>query len=213
MTSPTAILTGDLVQSTQATQRQLDATMHLLQDAARQIGDDTRFTRFRGDGWQIYLHNAGHCLWACLLILARLKASDTSLSTRIAVGIGATRTLPDDDLSAASGPAFIASGRGLDDMTTAQILAIQGDRVDPFQKSVFAFAADRASRWSREQAEAMALTLGAKMPNRAAIAAKLGISRQAVDARLAAAGYRLLDEACLAFVERYPPVTKDAHHD
>jgi hypothetical protein len=212
MTKYAAILTGDLVNSTQAPVGQIDATMHLLAEAARNIDDDTRFTRFRGDGWQIYLHNGGHCLWACLLILARLKASDNSLSTRISVGIGETYPLPDGDLSAASGPAFIASGRGLDDMTATQILSIKGDAVDAFQTSIFAFAADRASRWSREQAEAMALALDADIPSRAAIAVRLGITRQAVDARLTAAGHRLLEQASDAFLERYPPAAVEHRH-
>jgi hypothetical protein len=212
MQQKAAVLTGDLINSTRAPAHAVDATMRLLADAANTIGDDTRFTRFRGDGWQIYLHNPGQCLWACLLILARLKASDTSLSTRISVGIGAISTLPEADLSAAAGPAFVTSGHGLDDMATAQILALGGG-ADPFQRSVFAFSADRASRWSREQAEAMALALDARMQNRAAIAAQLGITRQAVDARLVAAGYRLLDEASHAFLDTYTPATLEHPHD
>jgi hypothetical protein len=208
-----AILTGDLVSSTQAHARAVDETMQQLASTAHAIGGDTHFTRFRGDGWQIYLHNAGNCLWACLLILARLKATDTGLSTRISVGVGTVHPLPEGDLSAASGPAFIASGRGLDDMTATQILAINGNGVDPFQKSVIAFAADRAGRWSREQAEAMAMALEGNMPNRAVIATKLGITRQAVDARLAAAGYRLMEEASLAFFDKYSPATIEKSHD
>ncbi len=206
MESFAAILTGDLVNSTQAPVQTVDATMQRIATTAALIDEDTRFTRFRGDGWQIYLRNAGQCLSVCLLILARLKASDGSLSTRISVGMGEIYPLPDGDLSAASGPAFIASGRGLDDMAAAQTLSIKGQGVDVFQQSIFAFAADRAARWSREQAEAMALALNPDMPNRTAIATQLGISRQAVDARLAAAGHRLLEQASIAFVERYTPL-------
>jgi hypothetical protein len=213
MTHDVAVLTGDLINSTQAPACQVDATMALLATAASNIGDDTRFTRFRGDGWQIYLHNAGNCLWACLLILARLKASGTGLSTRISVGIGPTWNLPETDLSSAAGPAFVASGHGLDDMATAQILSLSGEGVDQFQKSIFAFAADRVSRWSREQAEAMALALDTDMPGRAAIATRLGITRQAVDARLAAAGHRLLNEAHLAFFDKYNPVALEKADD
>jgi hypothetical protein len=203
MTHLAAVLTGDLIGSTQAPAFQLESTMVLLSQTAQNIDDDTRFTRFRGDGWQIYLQNAGHCLWACLLIMARIKAAPLGLATRISVGIGAVSSLGAADLSAAAGPAFTQSGRGLDDMDTAQTLAIRGDAVDRLQKALFAFAAERANRWSREQAEAMALALTADAPSRAAMAQTLGITRQAVDARLSAAGLRLLEEAHLAFVEAY----------
>ena len=177
--------------------------MDLLAQTAQNIDDDTRFTRFRGDGWQIYLHNAGNCLWACLLIMARIKAAPGGLATRISVGIGDVSQLGATELSAAGGSAFILSGRGLDDMSGAQTLGIRGVPVDRLQRSVFAFAADRAQRWSREQAEVMAMALHADAPSRAAMAQTLGITRQAVDARLVAAGLRLLEDAHLGFVERY----------
>ena len=203
MTHAAAVLTGDLIGSTQAPALQLEDTMALLSQTAQNIGDDTRFTRFRGDGWQLYLNNAGNCLWACLLILARIKAKPDGLATRVSVGIGAVSSLGATGLSAAAGPAFTQSGRGLDDMDTAQTLAIRGDAVDRLQKALFAFAAEKASKWSREQAEAMALALQAAAPSRAAMAQTLGITRQAVDARLSAAGLRLLEEAHLAFAEAY----------
>ena len=112
MQAHAAILTGDLIRSTRGPKDQTDAAMQVLAKIAQDIDDDTRFTRFRGDGWQIYLHNAGNCLWACLLIAARLKASRIGLSTRISVGIGPVWHLPDRDLSAASGLAFMASEIG-----------------------------------------------------------------------------------------------------
>ena len=204
----TAVLTGDLIGSTQAPAPQLEATMALLADTAQNIDDDARFTRFRGDGWQMYLHNAGNCLWACLLIMARIKASSIGISTRISVGIGPVHSLGASGLSAASGPAFIQSGRGLDDMTGAQTLCLNGCTVDRMQTALFAFAAERANRWSREQAEVMALALNAHAPSRAIIAQGLGITRQAVDARLAAAGLRLLEDAHMAFVEKYAGYAK-----
>jgi hypothetical protein len=198
-----AILTGDLIKSTQASADKVDATMRLLAEVAHVIDDDTRFTRFRGDGWQIYLHNAGDCLWASLFILARLKASGAALSTRISVGIGDVWKLPEGDLSAAAGPAFTASGQELDDMHKGQTLAIRGESVDRFQRRIFAFAEDKVSRWSPEQAEAMALALDPAMNSRATIAKQLGITRQAVEARLVAAGQGLLEEACSDFYEKY----------
>jgi predicted transcriptional regulator len=56
----------------------------------------------------------------------------------------------------------------------------------------------------------MALKLGCRQPggrtriSNDRIARQLGITRQAVDARLKAADYHLLDEMMLAFLEAYP---------
>ena len=197
-----AILTGDLVGSTAALPKTVEATMRLLAVCAMEIGPDSRFTRFRGDGWQLCLEMPGDCLWACLYILARLKA-DGALSTRIAVGIGEEYPTDSKDLSAAIGPAFTASGHALDQMKQGQTLALAGDGLDKFRHLTFAFADDYASRWSVEQAEAMKLALSPAFPTQDAIAKSLGISRQAVGSRLKAAGYSILDRAHLAFLDDY----------
>jgi hypothetical protein len=52
MTQQVAVLTGDLILSSQAPAGKVDATMRLLAEVAHNIDDDTQFTRYRGDGWQ-----------------------------------------------------------------------------------------------------------------------------------------------------------------
>lgn len=191
------ILTGDLIASTDASPAETEAAMALLADCAAELGPDSRFTRHRGDGWQMRLTDPGDCLAACLYILARLHGAP--LGSRISVGIGGAEIAAGADLSAATGTAFVASGRGLDAMGKGEILAISGSGVDAFQRQCFAFAADYAARWSREQAQAMALALSAAEPTQAEIATQLGISRQAVGLRLKAAGHHLLRDAAQTF--------------
>jgi hypothetical protein len=210
MSRVVAILTGDLVGSTSAASGAVDATLRIISDCADQIGKAADFTRFRGDGWQVRVNQPGDCLWACLLILARLRADPRALGCRIAVGIGEEYPTDARDLSAAMGPAFTASGRALDRMKPTNLLALDGlPKVDPFRKLAFTVAAELASRWSTSQAEAMALKLDPESPaderlSNEAIAQRLGITRQAVDARLRAADYPLLDEMMLAFIAAYP---------
>ncbi|MFN4171495.1 MAG: hypothetical protein ACK4GW_07050 [Pseudorhodobacter sp.] len=201
MTDHIAILTGDLVGSTDAPAGRVSDTMILLAAIAREIGPDCRFTRHRGDGWQMALTEPGDCLWACLYILARLRADPDALPSRIAAGIGAYHPTDATDLSTAMGPAFTASGRALDQMARGQYLALSGKKteIDRFRKLAFAFAEEHAIRWSKEQAEAMAHALHPDAPTQEQIAQALGISRQAVGLRLKAAGYHVLDQACLAF--------------
>jgi hypothetical protein len=200
-----AILTGDLIGSTTASVGAVDISMGIIRDCARQIGERTDFTRFRGDGWQMRLVTPGNCLWACLLILARLRARDDAIGCRIAVGIGEEYQTDDRDLSTAMGPAFTTSGRALDKMKPDRLLALDGLGIDAFRKLAFTVAADLAGRWSKGQAEAMALKLDPDSPpdERLAneeIARRLGLTRQAVDARLKAADYHLLEDLIEAFL-------------
>jgi hypothetical protein len=211
MKPPVAILTGDLIGSTEAPKDAVETAMRIIRDCAFQLGERTDFTRFRGDGWQLRLVQPGDCLWACLLILARLRAHPGALGCRIAVGIGEEHPTGASDLSTAMGPAFTASGRALDRIKPDRLLALDGlPRVDPFRQLAFTVAADLAGRWTTGQAEAMALKLDPETPaderlSNEAIARQLGITRQAVDARLKAADYPLLEEMIQTFLDAYPP--------
>lgn len=223
MTRIVAILTGDLIRSTEASPQAVDQAMRIIRDCAAALGPRSDFTRFRGDGWQIRLVRPGDCLWACLLILARLRGAPELPGCRIAVGIGAeypTGATGATDLSTAMGPAFTASGRALDRMKPDRLLALDGERpggggIDLFQKLAFTVASGLAGRWTTGQAEAMALKLDPGSPaddrrSNETIAGKLGITRQAVDARLRAADYPLLEEMIQAFRTSFTPEAADA---
>jgi biotin operon repressor len=68
--------------------------------------------------------------------------------------------------------------------------ALAGEGIDRLHQRLVAFLEERASGWSREQAEAVALALETEdQPTQAQMAARLKISRQAVAARLQAAGF------------------------
>lgn len=220
MTRVVAILTGDLIRSTEASPQAVDQAMRIIRDCATALGPRSDFTRFRGDGWQIRLVQPGDCLRACLLVLARLRSTPQLPGCRIAVGIGAEYPSDAPDLSTAMGPAFTASGRALDRMKPDRLLALDGEcpgggKIDVFQKLAFTVASDLAGRWTTGQAEAMALKLDPGSPaddrqSNETIARQLGITRQAVDARLRAADYPLLEEMIQAFRASFTPEVADA---
>lgn len=215
MTQTVAILTGDLIGSTAAPPAAVEASMAIIRGCAAQIGPRTDFTRYRGDGWQIRLLQPADFLWASLLILSRLRAADSTLGSRIAIGIGEEYPTEARDLSTAMGPAFTASGHALDAMPQGRLLAMAGDGVDRFRQLALTVASELVARWSRGQAEAIALKLDPATPaderlSNEAIARQLGITRQAVDARLKAADYPLLDETMAAFFAAYTPA--EARH-
>jgi hypothetical protein len=189
----TAVLTGDLIGSTEAAPEALERAMAVLADAARGVsgwtaGADTRFTRYRGDGWQMHVAEPGLALRAALVLTARLRAADAGLATRAAIGIGRVDSMGSGDLADAHGPAFETSGHALDRMPRTRRLTIDGEGITPLHRIVVDLLDERSARWTREQAEAMALHLAPDNPTLTDIAPRLGISPQAVNYRLAGAG-------------------------
>ena len=204
-----AVVTGDLIGSTRATPGALERAMEVLAAVAGEIaawppGADTRFTRFRGDGWQILVADAALGLRAALLAIARLRAAGAGLATRAAIGIGRVDSIGTASLADARGPAFEASGRALDAMSRAHRLAIDGEGVAPLHHAVVDLLDERAGRWTPQQAEATALYLAPGNPTNAAIAPRLGISPQAVNYRLTGAGAPAARRALALWEEAWP---------
>lgn len=201
-----AVLTGNLIGSSRAAPRAVDFSLAALAEAAEAVEGwglaRPRFTRFRGDHWQLYVSASGMALRAALFLAACLRAAETGLTSRIAIGLGPVDRL-DDDLGRAAGAAFTRSGKALDRMVRGTTLAVDGLEAGPWPEAVAELADWMLQRWSREQAEAVALALDPAGPPQAEIAQRLGISRQAVQGRLAGAGYQALCPALAAF-ERAP---------
>jgi len=205
-----AVLTGDLIDSRSASTEDVDAAMATLARTAHRISanaaGDTRFSRSRGDGWQLFLRHPGMMLTASVALVAALVESG-KLRTRIAVGVGTVGRIGPADLSDATGEAFEVSGRLLALMPRGKSLAVAGPWVDPFHRALFDMADFQSSRWTKKQAEAIAFFMvpdlvreaADKPESQARIAEVLGISQQAVQARLAGAGYANLRPALDAF--------------
>ena len=187
-----AVLTGDLVGSTGHPAETVDAAMQAIQAAALSVADwqtppaDTRFTRFRGDGWQIILTNPQFALRAAAVIQGRLIA--LGLESRISIGVGKRESLGTSNLADASGEAFEESGRGLDNMSDLSRLKHSGGLV---QDDIIAdLLGERMQKWTAAQAEAASLYLASpgKIRTLFDIGRDLNISPQAVNDRLRGAG-------------------------
>ncbi len=203
MTHNAAVLTGDLIASTQAGQAAVDGAMAVIEAIATheaQIsGQDIRFARFRGDGWQIYCPDPTRVFRLTVLVLANLHSRPALAQTRLAVAIGAVDALPSTGLASASGEAFIWSGHKLDGMTKKRLIGY-GPKADGYwQKPLFNYLEWQSSRWSPEQAEAVALAFHDDPPLKSNVARHLAISRQAAEARLYGAGFLPLCDADRAF--------------
>ena len=126
MTHTAAVLTGDLIASTQAGPEAVDGTMDVLEGIAKheaQIrGLDIRFARFRGDGWQMYCPEAARVFRLTVLVLANLHSRPALAQTRLAVATGEVAILPPNGLASASGQVFSLSGHGLDNIGNQRLV-------------------------------------------------------------------------------------------
>ena len=189
-----AVLTGDLVGSTDQSAEALTDIFRMIEATAAEIADwqqsPTKLTRYRGDGWQMMLTDPRLGLRAALAVMAGVQS--LGAATRVAVAIGAGDPGDAPTLEAASGPAFIASGRALDGMDPRVRLASpDGGATSALFRLADALAAD----WTEAQARAVALKLPPDPPTNAEIGTTLGISRQAVEKALAGAKFGAIEDA------------------
>lgn len=204
MTPIKAVISGDLVASSGKGAAAIDAAMAALAETAAKLShlteSDTRFTRHRGDGWQIYVDLPGLALTSALAMATGLRCSGVGLETRQAVGFGRVETLPAATLGGAYGEAFELSGRALDQMAKGARLCLANRLViSDLHEALIALIDWQSGRWSREQAEAVHSVLLNETLSNAERAALLGITRQAFEARLSSAGYPALEPALTAF--------------
>lgn len=185
-----AVITGDLVASSTLPDSRLDAAMSALHQAAQSwAAEDLQFTRFRGDGWQILIQRPGRALRIALSLSAALTAADTGLSTRLAVGFGSVTRRPTGDLAAATGTAFIRSGRALDAMPRSQTWAVAGGTgLPPWIAASIPLAEWHAALWTKGQAAVVAEYLDPVHRTQEEWAALMGLTRQAWKSRFAGSG-------------------------
>ena len=183
------VITGDIVKSKDLDSDRLTAALRALEDGADRlgawVGEDLHFTRHRGDGWQICLSMRISALRAALAMRAALRRSDPALQTRMALAVGEVSLPEDGNLNTAQGPAFIASGQLLDQLTSAEIADARGGA----EGAAARLAHHISDSWTQAQARAVCPMLAPERPTQEQVAEELGISRQAVRQALQAAGF------------------------
>lgn len=195
-----AVLTGDIVDSSALTGAELNVTVFNLTLALSQMKEwigPFGFAQRAGDSWQVALRSSRHSLRVALLIRAHLRRHDGDRTTRIAVA-EADGALPEGalrDPNKAHGPAFTASGRLLETLSDPVHMAhASGGALD----ATWILADRIAAGWTQAQARALCEMLPPDPGPRSAAASRLGISRQAVDQALHAAGFPALEAALTA---------------
>lgn len=199
------VLTGDIIDSTSlgtATLLSVQRALAATADEIRRWPDITQFgfAARGGDGWQMAFSGPPRALRAALVLTASLKRSDRAFATRIAVAEGEGTLPPGGDTNLAQGPAFTASGRLLADLPKGTTMTHAAGGA---MAAAFVLADGLAQSWTEAQARALGLALDPSAGTRAEMAAALGISRQATDQALSAAGFHAL-RAALVYLEEPP---------
>ena len=202
-----AVLTGDIIKSTDMTFERLADVRKTLGDAFEQIAPSQgRIEFYRGDGWQLWLSDAKAAFRLALYLRARLRAAHDA-DTRISIGLGGVDRPVSANIALSAGEAFTLSGRGLDAMPSHLALTAH------LPKSSGALARwvpvachltdEIVGGWTQRQAEicAKALELGEATHQDIADSLEPPVAKQTVTASLAGAGWRALQAPLVAFEE------------
>lgn len=200
-----AVLTGDLIRSTELPAAELDAIRRRL--SVITIGFEDRFPGtligfpefFRGDAWQIALRRPERALRLAMLITATLRA-EAPTGTRIAIGIGPIEHISPQHISLSGGEAFTLSGRALDRMTGYYDLtgALSPDTgtMAGWLPAALHLISQQMRQWTPRQAEIVATALMLHSPEHEQIARALNppVAKQTVTKSLQGAGWRGLQD-------------------
>jgi hypothetical protein len=200
-----AVLTGDLVRSSDLSVADLARARSALEHAAQHIaGWKTKpvvgpVEFFRGDAWQLALGVPGLFLRASILVRARLRAEDARFDTRIGVGLGGYDELNLDRTSLSTGEAFTISGSALDGLAGGSGISVDvpdgvRDRFG-WVRPMAGLCSAIADQWTEKQALLVARMLESRDVQQTNVAAQLQVTRQSVSKQLLAADFGALNEA------------------
>jgi hypothetical protein len=206
-----AVITGDLVRSSELEYRERESVISCLRESFRsteellQLHDDILlpFAIFRGDSFQIVITRPERALLLSLLLSAGLSLSggEKDISARISIGIGTIDYVPaSGNVGEADGVAFRLSGKMLDSMKQkGQVLLITTPDpvINMMLETQCAFFDLIAARWTAIQKELIMEKLSGLTQEE--IAARHGKSQSTVSQGLKAAGF----DAVKKFVSNY----------
>ena len=194
----TAIITGDIVDSTKLSLAERDIMVKTLQNIPEILHPISRISMeiFRGDSFQIQIHDIAASAKAAITVRAWLKSQPitgkTPLDARLAIGIGEA-DYQSNSLSTSDGEAYRLSGRLLDKMQKARLeIATPWPTVNEELALATAFVDDIVTSWTPNQSKIMLLLLQTSKSH-IELAQTLDISRQMVDKSLKASKEDLIE--------------------
>lgn len=203
-----AVLTGDIVKSTDLSTKELRAVQMEMRKCTREMDDlGSGLVRgtidfYRGDGWQLLLTMPPLALRATLFLRAWLIASK-EVDTRVSIGVGAVHGVIDSRISQSTGEAFQRSGEALEDRRRRDRLTIslpESAGEDRKWLCVMLRLCDALVRhWTPRQAQAVLGALKGLTQKEIAMQWKRRVSQQSVAKALSAADWYALESALERF--------------
>jgi hypothetical protein len=200
-----AVLTGDVIDSRKVTDgtqlyNVLDTTLTTLADRHNGRGQ-----RYRGDGFQLVVADAGQAMTAAIQLRAALiqhSEPHQRWDARLAIAVGDDDWQATQALTDADGEVFVRSGQALDAMETPHLsLSLVEAEHDDCLALLTRFIDDLVDGWSHYSAEIVALSLQ-QPATQQALAEQLGIRQPSVHKRLRAARWALLADTLACFEKR-----------
>lgn len=208
-----AVITGDIVASSQLEETQKDPLNQALKTAFREIGTHSKqtdhwpaFHIFRGDSFQGLLPHPDDALSAAIQIRATLRKSQpeeakNNWDARIAIGTGSVDYLPKNVIEG-DGEAYRNSGPVLDNLKGDFRSAIQTphEELNDEFKALCALLDAVIAKWTPNQAEVVAMLLNGYTPKM--MSEELAISQTAIHYRMKGASWFAIDR----LLQRYKQV-------
>lgn len=187
-----AVLTGDLVESTQLDEQLREQIEEQVQLILENYHDETLFKEsanyffYRGDSLQIVLKNQSISLYVALLLRLAVKKISTS-DIRFAIGIGQIE-VNTGAINQSTGSAFLYSGKSLDEIGDERLVFKSSSEYLNDQMNIsFRLLETIIARWSLEMSEAVFYQLMGLTQKETA--QKLNRSPVAISKRLQSAHY------------------------
>ena len=163
-----AVLTGDLVKSTNLSSEASTEAMEWLRKAALEFTEIYpksmvgQLDTFRHDSWQMLMSQPKLAFRAACFLRASLRQHsdrEQKFDTRISIGIGRVETIAQGRISDSRGAAFTASGKGLDAMKHDRLAFVGTELSNVFHaetaKVVMALLDCVISDWTSRESQAV----------------------------------------------------------
>ena len=193
-----AVITGDIINSSQLNHSQREEMIKLLRTILKDITSQevgSKAETFRGDSFQVMVPGYMHSLKYAILVRAGLRRMEFTsqnkvkqVDGRVSLGVGDV-SFKTDTLGTSDGNAFRRSGRGLENLTKNYGLSVNTPWawINEEMKVSCALVECIIGRWTKAQADIIYEYLLYQKTQRE-LAGKFGITQGAVSQRISVSG-------------------------